>query len=170
MLLACIFLQVAGFYLVFVAQRAAIRQEVKAWLRTHQQEQAQHVFLLSLDGDDPSDPAIEWEGDDEFSFNNEMYDVIEKKRVGNHWQIRCISDRKETILVKKFEKNLSANTTHKNPANGNGLVKLITAPFIAGSTPPVFVNPLQLNVYHDTFSLYLPRVIFDIPTPPPQAG
>jgi hypothetical protein len=169
-LLICLFLQVAGFYFVFLVRRQSIKQEVKAFLRSHRQREEQHVFRISITGNEPGDPVIQWEEADEFSFNDTMFDVIDMKQVAGFWEILAISDEKETDLIKDFEKNLSANTTHKNPGKTGGLIKLITAPFITNSIIAVPLTDVQLSVYDDSFSLYLPTVIFEIPTPPPQIG
>ena len=50
--------------------RAAIR------MQTYSVDEADFVFLLN---DKQSMKQLDWEGNDEFSFNGEMYDVIEKK-------------------------------------------------------------------------------------------
>ena len=50
--------------------RAAIR------MQTYSEDETDFVFSVN---DKQSMKQLDWEGNDEFSFNGEMYDVIEKK-------------------------------------------------------------------------------------------
>jgi hypothetical protein len=52
---------------------------MKEAIRTQTYSEDETDFIFSLN-DKQGIKQLDWEGDDEFSFNGEMYDVIERKR------------------------------------------------------------------------------------------
>ncbi len=107
---------------------------------------------------------FEWEGDDEFSYKGEMFDVLEKHKEGNKLIIRCISDTKETSLLKDFKK---ANNNQSSP-KAKLIYKLLDTHFISST------NSTCINFYREINPV---KVIFNSPvnagvktilTPPPD--
>ena len=84
------------------------------------------VEVLAFDTNEIN--KIEWEGEDEFQYRDEMYDVVEKHQKGGLFLIRCIPDKKEKALLATYQKITQRNTSH-SPAQAS-LIKLITTPFI----------------------------------------
>lgn len=102
-----------------------------------------------------------WENDHEFSYHNEMYDVIEKKTVGEHLFVRCISDDRETQLVKDYQK-----TNHHR--SNERMIQLITASFVL----PKHQMPEQpekiLKQYFGEHLFSLHQIAASIFIPPPE--
>jgi len=121
------------------------------------------VFALN---DKKEIEKLVWEGDDEFRVSGEMYDVIEKKIQGEKLIIRCISDKKETALLKNYEKT---NREDNSKSRSALLVKLISS-FYLSETNNVICIDNNLALLHISFQ----QRIFsthrhDVLTPPPQS-
>lgn len=102
-----------------------------------------------------------WENDHEFSYYDEMYDVIEKKTVGDRLLVRCISDDKETQLVKDFQKS---NHRRSNEA----MIQLITAPFVLPENQMIKQPEIILNKFFGESSFSLHQIAASIFIPPPD--
>lgn len=105
-----------------------------------------------------------WEGENEFHYNNEMYDVIEKRAEGGHLLIRCISDKKETALIKDFQKAGSDQSRQKS----NLLSNLISLQYIKPAINEIAINNGIKNTFSATYTFFLKEQIKTILTPPPQ--
>lgn len=92
-------------------------------MKSFLQSQENHKDILRFSFTKEEVNQMKWEEDQEFRYNDEMYDVIEKKLSGNRIIIYCIADKKETNLLQEYQKN---NRTTSNLA----VVQLITANFI----------------------------------------
>jgi hypothetical protein len=100
-----------------------------------------------------------------------MYDVIKKKELNGKLVVTCISDEKETSLIKDFEKELAGNTSSKNSrGNADQLIKLLTMPYLAFPNQSNFHHLVCLQEYPDHYNLHLSQHCQDILTPPPQIG
>jgi hypothetical protein len=93
---------------------------MKAFLKS--QKDYKDVVQLSLN--EKESKQVYWENENEFRYNGEMYDVIEKKIKGNQIVIRCIPDKKETALLNEYQKNNKSNSSNLT------LLQLITAPYV----------------------------------------
>ena len=166
LLLFCLLFNVVGYYIVFHIRRAEIKDEMKKTLRQNIHNQDQEIFCFSLN-DKTAISKLEWEDDQEFRLDGKMYDVIEKKIENGKLIIRCISDEKETALVKKFEQ-----INNEKGANAKGkaalLIKLISNTYLVAF---VFELPvensalIQLPYFNSNIITPLRS---DVLTPPPQ--
>jgi hypothetical protein len=109
-----------GYHLIFNHQLSAVKSEMKAFLKS--QKDYKDVVQLSLN--EKESKQVYWENENEFRYNGEMYDVIEKKIKGNQIVIRCIPDKKETALLNEYQKNNKSNSSNLT------LLQLITAPYV----------------------------------------
>lgn len=123
----------------------------------------QHKDVMELSFSNKDDLQLNWENDHEFNFNGEMYDVIDKKITGNRSIIRCISDDKETKLVKEYQK------TNHNHSSEN-IIQLIAAPFLL--PPPFSIKKPERNAGSPSFYLAqpLPQTSSPVLIPPPEIG
>ena len=167
MLICGLFLNVIGYHVVFRLRQAEVKAEMKKLLRSNMNNKDVEQFVFSLKDRDAIE-KLEWEGDDEFSLDGKMYDVIEKRTENGKLIIRCISDEKETILIKKYEQinNEAGNSKGKTAL----LIKLIGSSYLATSASDLSINdfqPIQKTSFTDgIISIDHPDVL----TPPPQLG
>ena len=166
LLLFCLLFNVVGYYIVFHICRAEIKDEMKKTLRQNIHNQDQEIFCFSLN-DKAAISKLEWEDDQEFRLDGKMYDVIEKKIEDGKLIIRCISDEKETELVKKFEQ---INTEKESNTKGRTalLIKLIGNAYIVATVSdlPVENSALIQRPYFN--SNIITPLRSDVLTPPPQ--
>jgi len=109
-----------GYHLVFHVQIAAVKSEMKAFLRN----QEDNKDLIQIRFDKKELKQLHWEDEHEFRYQGEMYDVIEMKFQRQTVLIRCIADEKETALLNEYQKNNKRNGT------GSFIFQLITAPYL----------------------------------------
>jgi hypothetical protein len=159
-LLTCFSLTFAGYHLVFYLQRAALKSEMKAFLRS--QETHRDIVQISFTEEELS--QLEWEGDDEFFFNGEMYDVIQKKADGNKTIIFCISDKKETALLNEYQKTHKRNTTH------SATIQLFSTQFVLPDDCSLQQPQKTIKKYPVHHSFSIQNLASTIIQPPPDVS
>jgi hypothetical protein len=160
----CFFLNITGYHILFYFRQEEIKAEMRESIRLQTYSENETDFIVSL-SDKQSAAQLDWESDDEFSFNGEMYDVIEKKTENGKLVIRAIADNQETVLLNKAKDHW--NQTEKSNKAAEELFQLLQSLFHSSKTEElVFIKP---SVYKNSFiSLQLPSEVIQIPTPPPR--
>jgi len=155
---------IVGHHIIFHLQQAGIKAEMKR-LVTHQLSKNETENLVFALYDQETFGKLNWEGDLEFNFNGEMYDVVSKKIVGDKMIIQCINDKKETILVNKLCNDWKENDRSNKMANE--LFQLLQTLFHEDNSKDF---PMATaTAFSSSFLLdKLPSQIKKIPTPPPQ--
>jgi len=162
----CFLLNIAGFHLIFYFRQEGIKAEMREAIRlqSYNQDETDFIFLLS---DKQGMKQLEWEGDDEFSFNGEMYDVIEKKTEDGKLVIRSIADKQETVLLNKAKDHWNQN--EKSNRVADDLFQLLQSLFYSPKTEElVLIKPLVNRPLFISFQL--PSQVKKIPTPPPRSA
>jgi len=136
--------------------REAIRRQ------SYSEQETDFVYAIH---DKRSMAELRWEGDDEFSFNGEMYDAIGKQIDNGTLIIRAIADKRETALVNKVKDHWSQN--EKNNKAADELFQMLQSLFHSTKTDElVLIKP---SVNRNSFiSLPLPSWRKQIPKPPPR--
>ena len=164
LLLFSLLLNIVGYHIIFHLRQVEIKSEMKTLLRLRANSEDEIDFVFSVN-DKKGISKLEWEGDDEFRLNGQMYDLIEKKIEGNKLVLRCISDEKETSLIKKFAKmNTEANSKGKLAL----LMQLFSSSYLPTSNTEMILGykpvPSIIHFQADPFS----SQVRDVLTPPPQ--
>ena len=160
-LLICLALTISGYYLIFFFQRQHVRAEMKEILQKKKWEGLVSVISFS------SAEEINWEGENEFEDDGQMYDVIEKVESGGKIIIRCISDEKETALVKKLAGTIG-HDSQSGKITGN-LFHLLQNLFFSSFQNTIAFFPAGLDKSVSPFQK-LPFQLREIITPPPQSA
>jgi len=108
---------------------------------------------------------LAWEGDDEFRFNGEMYDVIDKKIENGKLIIRSIADKRETALLNKVKDHWNQN--EKSNKVADELFQMLQSLFHSSKTDELVLIKPSVNRI-SFISLQLPSQVRTIPTPPPR--
>ena len=133
-------------------------------IRSNSFKQEQQVFTFLIN-DKTRLSKLEW-GDDEFSYDGKMYDVIEKKAEGDKLIIHCINDKKETELLNKLTDSWKENERSNKIAND--LFQFMQTLFHENDSRKI--SQQSSITYSSLFLLdKLPLQTKKIPTPPPQA-
>ena len=114
-----------------------------------------------------NDPQLQWEEGSEFSLNDTMYDVLDKKAMGDSIVIRCVADEKETALVNEYQKINQRN----NPSSQQKWMSLYKQ--MDGFFAPAFVAypDCFLPDIKATFAYYQMHILspaYPIIAPPPR--
>ena len=147
-----------GYHLVFHVQLAAVKSEIKAFLRNQKDHKELKQIILSK----TESHLLHWEDENEFRYRGEMYDVIEMKSTADTVIFHCIADEKETALFNQYQKN------NKRNGSGSFIFQLITAPYIL-PTDHLLKQPekvIQSHFTDDSPSLKNPPST--VPQPPPN--
>jgi hypothetical protein len=161
----CLLLNITGYHIIFYLRQEAIKAEMREAIRMQTYSENETDFVFSLNGNQEVN-KLDWKGDDEFSFNGEMYDVIKKRTVDGKLVIRAIADRRETALLNKAKDHWDQN--EKSNKVADELFQLLQSLFHSSKAEDlVFIKP---SVNRTSFvSLLLPSQVIKIPTPPPRS-
>jgi len=160
----CFLLNITGYHIIFYLRQQEIKAEMREAIRMQTYSEHETDFSFSLN-DKQSMDQLDWEGDEEFSFHGEMYDVIEKRIENGKLIIRSIADKRETALLDKVKGHW--NQSEKSNKVADELFQLLQSLFHPSKTEElVFIKP---SVHKISFiSLPLPSQVKQIPTPPPR--
>jgi hypothetical protein len=164
LLLLCLLLNIIGYHLIFHLRQAEIKAEMKKVLRLKANKDDEIVFVFSLTHKKAL-AKLEWEDDHEFRLNGEMYDVIERKIANHKLVIRCISDKKETALIERYEKmNTESNSRDKLAL----LLKFFANSYLPSAPSEMIIRykPVPSIIHPQTDNLS--SQVRDVSTPPPQ--
>ena len=160
----CFLLNITGYHIIFYLQQEGIKTEMREAIRMQTYSEDETDFVFSVN-DKQSMKQLDWEGDDEFSFNGEMYDVIEKKTENGKLIIRSIADKQETALLKKAKDHWNQN--EKSNKVADELFQLLQSLFHSPKAEElVLIKPSENRI--SFISLPLPSQVKKIPTPPPR--
>lgn len=126
------------------------------------QNQKNHRDVIQLSFKEDESKQLCWEDEHEFSFNGEMYDVIEKTTEGNHIFIRCIPDKKETSLINEYQKH------NKNNSTGSVVAQLITTHFLLPVDDHLQPTERRIEKHYKNYSSYLQNIASTVILPPPD--
>lgn len=162
LLLFCLLINISGLFLIFCYRQQEVKWEMKQYLSRNLQHASLTVFAFSLQ----DKKNINWEANDEFSFQGQMYDVIKELQLGDTTIVYCVPDSKETALIKSFlqQSEKQAPLKEKNSLP----VQLLSTPYlVAEPNTGLHFAPLKL-LHHTQYAFFLPYAEQVILTPPPQ--
>jgi hypothetical protein len=153
-------LTTGGHGLLFQLRLAEVRQEMRAALQAGQARDNVIRFEFSR----AENKQVIWlDGGDEFEWQGERYDVLDKKSNGATVTVQAIADKKESALVGSFRKQ-----SKDDNSSSKCLVKLLSLPFIPTETYGFRVFAFE-KPGHQIFShLFYGPFMGKVPTPPPQ--
>ena len=131
---------------------------MKAFLK----DQKTHKDVVQINFTNEELNQLEWEGDDEFCFQGEMYDVIQKKSDGNKTIILCIPDKKETALLNEYQKTHKQNTSH------SATVQLFSVQFVLPNGHSLEQPQKNIEKYLAHYFFSLQNITSTVIPPPPD--
>src|SRR6185295_5881473 len=161
----CFLSNITGYHIIFYFSQEKIKSEMREAIRMQTYSEGETDFIFSLT-DKQAMKQLDWEGDDEFSFNGDMYDVIEKRTENGKLVIRAIADKQETALLNKAKDHW--NQKEKNNKVADELFQLLQSLFHSTKTEQlVLIKPSADKISFVSF--LLPLRVKKIPTPPPRS-
>lgn len=113
---------------------------------------------------------LRWEHSREFEYNHRMYDIVEKKTVGDTVYYWCWYDHMETMLNFKLEELVSqaVDRSEGSQKKRSFLASSIKSLYCIFSFDINFSLSQLLNKPEGLFSDLYPKFSIQPPTPPPQ--
>ena len=167
-LFSCLVLHVIGFYIVFRFHQEIIRKEMKSFLKSNKLNIEITEIEIPLYDGQLNDPDFNREEEGEFSYRGVMYDIIETRQTANSVIFRCIDDKKETDLVKKY-KDISKSDFDNTPKSKSMIVLNLISSFY--TFPSIISEACIVSIPCDHFLIYIrniPSCSYDVITPPPR--
>ncbi len=167
-LLICFTVPVAGSYLWLRYERKLVRREVKAALLKGLDKK--DLVLLAFTREEDK-ALLTWEHSGEFSFHNQKYDIVSRKKVGEKMHYWCWKDTKESAIDRKISE-LTQQAWERNPQKGKHVKTVLeTVKSLQEKRVliPVFSGEFQQN--NRSFFNYaatLPSAILIAASPPPE--
>jgi hypothetical protein len=167
LLLGCLFTCTGGYWLVAQYQQYGIKKEMRAKIKETLTESETEKFVFTLNNNVVTEESFYWENDQEFHYQDKMYDVIEKKTLSNKLYITCINDYKEKQLINKY--NEIAKKQNEKPAKSFNVFQLMPGLFFSQFSTFSFDEPAAANVPPvDGYKFSYHNHCKEITTPPPQ--
>jgi hypothetical protein len=165
LLLVSFSVQITGYHVFFHLEQTAIKKSAGHRIQRALEEKRTNDFVFT-----PLEATtlLQWEGDREFRFQGVMYDLIDQKTENGKVHIRCISDNKETSLVKNYRKMTNDDFGGSSKKRAALLLKLITSFYTSAGGPCMETRGLPGKI---SWVAYQSPLAFNIPeilTPPPQ--
>jgi hypothetical protein len=168
LLFSCLVLHVIGFYIVFRFHQEMIRKEMKSFLNSNKLNIEITEIEIPLYDGQLDDPDFNREEEGEFSYRGVMYDIIETRQTANSVIFRCIDDKKETDLVKKY-KDIGKSDFDNSPKSKSMIVLNLISSFY--TVPSIVSEAGIVSILCDHFLIYIrniPSRSYDVITPPPR--
>ena len=156
-----------GYHLVYTIYQSGIKQEMKSYLSTHKDPRFGTYLNFKLEKGKINNQNFEWEElNEEFSYNQEMYDVVNVQYTADSIRICAIKDTRENQLAQ----NLMG--IHKQKQNNSSGSSLSVLKFFS-----IFIFDIQEErLFSQRSSILYATVIehdffsnaFDVQAPPPR--
>ena len=105
---------IAGFYPVYVILQLQARQEIKMRIKQGVPESEIHKIVFAVN------EKINWvRKGKEFSFKNQLYDVVRKEYLKDHVIYYCINDKQEEKLFAGLDEMVRKQMADKDSSQGN---------------------------------------------------
>ena len=156
-----------GYYLAFRLRQVELKKEVRAYLKSHTNDEHLTHFEVQLQDGTFTDERFAWENETEFEYAGKMYDVIEKIITGNSMVMHCLEDQKETELLKAFASMQNRETQHGKNRTAS-LLQIISTVYLPIQITCIPPPPIASTYNFKSYTSTLVERAADILTPPPQ--
>jgi len=115
LLLIAILFNVSGYYITFLLIQESYKHDFHANLKSD----PANTDILSLAIEDAEmlskNSEFKWTEDDEFCYKGKMFDVISYEKKGTLTIFKCLNDKKEEVLLSKFEEFVKSHSDSELP-------------------------------------------------------
>lgn len=152
-----------GYYPFFIIKQQLIKREIKQKIKKNIPANELTVLLF----DKSTFNSLKWMDKKEFSYNDNMYDVIKIETLKNDSiRILCIDDKKEKTLFTHLDK--LTKTSEKNKQNKEVLLSTLHIKDYIPTKTMTFENFVQKPIRFITKKDHYKSYITEIPSPPPE--
>jgi hypothetical protein len=165
-MLCCLLVYIGGYHLVYAIHQFGLRQEMRAYLKTHPDIRYGSYFSLGIKKGRVTDKAFNWEEEnEEFRYNNELYDVVTLQSKGDSLYISALKDDNENNLEQHVKQ--VRHSREGSPAATVSLSKFFPVLFMPANQKNATksAGSRQYAVFHSVQYCY---DYSEVHTPPPR--
>ena len=158
-------IQPSGYHLYYMYSRWNLGATMMTRLRNGSTRNRQRVFeVYPVSQKD----RTKWMHEKEFSYQDEMYDVVGRSVEGNRIILHCVSDHEENQLVAQYEKITKNDFGRKQSGKSRQLLQLAASLYIQQALIIDFSIARQEPLHHAGPCSCLPDCTRRVLTPPPR--
>ena len=160
---------ISSLFVAYKVKRKELKNEMKAFIKANPSLECTVELVFTTSNNIITDKGFIWkEESKEFSFNNEMYDVVDIKMKGNTILIQCIKDSKEDILIRQYCALFNQQNKSKSSNKNSALLKLFTQIFTLEKAYNFTLYTVQVQNNFPLIAINIQKNTKDILTPPPR--
>ncbi len=156
-----------GYHLLYIYYQQTLKSEMKAYLKENQASELGTRLVFSMENGKVQDPNFAWEEEnEEFRFQQELYDVVSLKNSHGKLEIICLKDNDENHLETQLNEIHKSNKSNPSKTNLNNCKFFSVFNFQKQNLVELkFAVSKQLNT---VYSIDLSYIFYDIQSPPPR--
>ncbi|MFA4851576.1 MAG: hypothetical protein WC599_03565 [Bacteroidales bacterium] len=120
LLLILFLFNVSGYFVVFKLMRYNARKEMKAYIKQNLRDDEMEIVVVPNSEIGASGSGFRFVEENEFIYNDKLYDIVKKKTDGNNTIFYCINDKQEEKLFAGINEHIKRNTDQNLPAGRQG--------------------------------------------------
>ena len=159
--------QMVGHNIVFYLLRYQIKREVKIMIMQNTIQSPFSIFTFR--NTQLHSGELKWENEEEFKYQDKMFDIIKTQKDGGTTTFYCLNDKKEELLIKNFifaslKNNAQSNCTTPSAIQ---LLKFLGHYFLVSAFNKI-LSPFYRGISYDLYSFKIENPFLTIYSPPPQ--
>jgi hypothetical protein len=103
LLLSAVLFNICGYYFTFLIIRQGYKHDFISHLKFDAANKDVLVLRISEEEIQSGHSGFKWTDDNEFTYQGKMFDLISNEKQGDTNIFRCLNDKKEEMLLAKYE-------------------------------------------------------------------
>lgn len=163
LLLLAFLLNIAGAAIFYTIQCYVVKEEMKSYLKNYALDKTE-VFTIPISNITLNN-TINWENEDEFEYNNDMYDILKKDTANGILTVYTVADKKESSLLTAYQQ---INNQHTSKEKSSSLLRFFQTIYTENSTTYYFKHAIIAIEHQSKYHSTIPTLFFTTEVPPPK--
>ncbi len=156
-----------GDYILFKIEQHKVRKEIVGKIKAGIADE--NLTAISINS--TNEHLLNWKDKEEFSFNGEMFDVVNTESFSNGNKIyHCLTDNQESKLIKEFQKNSEKKRKNKNNRNSADKVVKYFEPINPLPQKDSGLYSIENKISFFKYSENYASLALEISSPPPKTS
>lgn len=156
-----------GYHLLYIYHQQELKSEMKAFLKAHHSSRFGTKLVFAMNEGKVNNASFSWEEEnEEFRYQQELYDVVSIEKTKTNIEIICIKDNDENQLESQLNEIRKLSKPNSSKSNQNTF-KFFSVFYLQKSQSNDLSIAKNIIVPY-RFSSELVRTFFDIQAPPPR--
>ncbi len=156
-----------GYHLVYAIYQAGIKQEMRSYLSKHTDTRIGSYLHFALNKGKVLDNRFEWEEtNEEFRYNNDLYDVVSVQYTVDSIRICALKDDRENQLAQRLIE-VNQNKQNNSSSSTVSVLKFFSLFTVDIKDDSGFPEKKTI-VFHSVTESNFITCTFEVNTPPPR--